>query len=225
MLLNAICVGCKFLSTAVRRAGVAGTDVLGKAGTSNVQGEDQKKLDLVANEVFKNVLRKSGQCCVLVTEEEDDPVFIEPPYRGDYCVVFDPLDGSSNIECGVSIGTIFGIYKVKNPGSKGSVDDVLRVSVSKLQLLPLESHLIHSHCPFHSTQTTARQGDGGSWVLHVRIHDGADADHRGRGRWIHTGFQPCEAHPFFTTFRRFLPMYCCFCVLFPYVLLSFLGRK
>jgi fructose-1,6-bisphosphatase len=104
MLLNAICVGCKFVSHAVRRAGVAGNDVLGAAGSSNVQGEDQKKLDIVANEVFKNVLRKSGQCCVLVTEEEEDPVFIAPPYRGEYVVVFDPLDGSSNIDCGVSIG-------------------------------------------------------------------------------------------------------------------------
>ena len=100
ILLNSICVGCKFLSTSVRRAGVAGNDVLGKAGSENVQGEDQKKLDVVANEVFKNVLRKSGQCAVLVTEEEEDAIFFEAPYKGDYCVVFDPFDGSSNIECG-----------------------------------------------------------------------------------------------------------------------------
>jgi fructose-1,6-bisphosphatase I len=125
VLLNSICVGCKFVATSVRRAGVAGNDVLGLAGEQNVQGEDQKKLDLVANEVFKNVLKKSGQCAVLITEEEEDPIFIGDPHRGDYCVVFDPLDGSSNIECGVSIGTIFGIYKVK-PGSKGDVNDVLR---------------------------------------------------------------------------------------------------
>lgn len=85
----------------------------------------QKKLDVVANEVFKNVLRKSGQCALLVSEEEDDPIVFEPSYRGDYCVVFDPLDGSSNIECGVSIGTIFGIYKVQ-PGSQGTIEDVLR---------------------------------------------------------------------------------------------------
>ena len=128
ILLNSICVGCKFLSTAVRRAGVAGNDVLGKAGSENVQGEDQKKLDVVANEVFKNVLKKSGQCAVLVTEEEEEAIIIEPEYRGDYCVVFDPLDGSSNIECGVSIGTIFGIYKVK-PESKGDLSDVTRPGV------------------------------------------------------------------------------------------------
>lgn len=125
MLLNSIGVGCKFVSSAVRRAGLAG--MMGMAGSSNVQGEDQKKLDLVANEVFKNSLRRSGQCCILITEEEDEPIFIEEPFRGDYIVVFDPLDGSSNIDCGVSVGTIFGIYKAKNPGSgKYSLEDVMR---------------------------------------------------------------------------------------------------
>ena len=79
------------------QAGVAGNDVLGKAGSENVQGEDQKKLDVVANDVFKNVLRKSGQCAVLVTEEEEDAIIIDQEQRGDYGVVFDPLDGSSNI--------------------------------------------------------------------------------------------------------------------------------
>ncbi|EFN53719.1 hypothetical protein CHLNCDRAFT_56257 [Chlorella variabilis] len=107
------------------QAGLAG--MMGMAGSSNVQGEDQKKLDLVANEVFKNSLRRSGQCCILITEEEEEPIFIEEPHRGDYVVVFDPLDGSSNIDCGVSVGTIFGIYKAKNPGSGNySLEDVMR---------------------------------------------------------------------------------------------------
>ena len=61
-----------------------------------------------------------------VSEENDDPIIVDERDRGQYCVVFDPLDGSSNIDCGVSIGTIFGIYRVQ-PGSKGSVNDVLRV--------------------------------------------------------------------------------------------------
>lgn len=123
LLLNAITVGCKFVASAVRRAGVAGSDILGKAGTSNVQGEDQKKLDIIANDVFKNVLKKSGQCSILVTEEEDDPIVIEEEYRGGYAVVFDPLDGSSNIECGVSIGTIFGIY---HTGTNKTPDELLK---------------------------------------------------------------------------------------------------
>ena len=65
-------------------------------------------------------------CPLQVSEENDDPIIIEEPYRGQYCVVMDPLDGSSNIDCGVSIGTIFGIYRVQ-PGSHGSVEDVLKV--------------------------------------------------------------------------------------------------
>ncbi|KDD73551.1 fructose-1-6-bisphosphatase, partial [Helicosporidium sp. ATCC 50920] len=120
VLLDAISTGCKLVAMLVRKADVK--DVMGLAGSSNVHGEDQKQLDIVANEAFKNLLRRSGQCAVLVTEEEDEPIFIDEAHRGQYCVVFDPLDGSSNIECGVSIGTIFGIYRV-NDGSSGSLAD------------------------------------------------------------------------------------------------------
>ena len=71
---------------------------------------------------------------VQVSEENDDPIIVEEAYRGEYCVVMDPLDGSSNIDCGVSIGTIFGIYRVQ-PGSSGTAEDVLRVGI--LNLNPL----------------------------------------------------------------------------------------
>lgn len=84
----------------------------GLANTSNIQGEDQKKLDVIANEIFVNALRSSNKVAVMVSEEDEDAIFVEAAQRGKYCVVFDPLDGSSNIECGVSIGTIFGIYRV-----------------------------------------------------------------------------------------------------------------
>lgn len=186
VLLNAICVGCKFISTAVRRAGVAGNDVLGQAGSSNVQGEDQKKLDVVANDVFKNVLRKSGQCAVLVTEEEEDPILIEEPYRGDYCVVFDPLDGSSNIECGVSIGTIFGIYKVKE-GSSGSINDVLRVSFACIVTILL-CHSIGLICTcLIIPQSAGWKGDGSCWILYVWFNDLSHAYYRSRCGRIHSG--------------------------------------
>ena len=108
------------------QAGLAG--ILGLAGSANVQGEDQKKLDILANEVFINMLKRSGQCAVLVSEEDEEAILVSPAAgdtAGDYCVVFDPLDGSSNIDCGVSIGTIYGIYK-KRPGSPGELGDVLR---------------------------------------------------------------------------------------------------
>ncbi|CAL8470986.1 g10528 [Coccomyxa elongata] len=121
ILLNAICVACKYVEAAVRKAGLAG--VLGLAGSGNVQGEDQKKLDVLANEVFINVLRRCGQCSVLVSEEIEEEIIIEG--GGDYSVMFDPLDGSSNIDCGVSIGTIYGIFK-KPAAEAASVKNVLR---------------------------------------------------------------------------------------------------
>lgn len=77
-----------------------------------MQGEEQKKLDVLANDIMINALRASGKTAVLVSEELDDAVIIEGRLKGEYCVVFDPLDGSSNIDAGVNIGTIFGIYGV-----------------------------------------------------------------------------------------------------------------
>ncbi|KAL0365956.1 UNVERIFIED_CONTAM: Fructose-1,6-bisphosphatase, cytosolic [Sesamum radiatum] len=91
----------------------------------SLKGEEQKKLDVLSNEVFIKALISSGRTCVLVSEEDEEATFVEPSRRGKYCVMFDPLDGSSNIDCGVSIGTIFGIYMVKDEG-KPKIDDVLQ---------------------------------------------------------------------------------------------------
>ena len=85
---------------------------VGLAGETNVQGEEQKKLDVLSNDIMINALRASGKSAVLVSEENEEAIFIEDKYRGRYCVVFDPLDGSSNIDAGVNVGTIFGIYRV-----------------------------------------------------------------------------------------------------------------
>ena len=85
---------------------------IGLAGETNIQGEEQKKLDVLANDIMINALRASGKTAVLVSEELDDAIIIEDGYKGRYCVVFDPLDGSSNIDAGVNIGTIFGVYAV-----------------------------------------------------------------------------------------------------------------
>ena len=88
------------------------------AGETNVQGEEQKKLDVLSNDIMVNALRASGKTAVLVSEELDEAIIIEERLRGKYCVVFDPLDGSSNIDAGVNIGTIFGIYMVvRNMGT------------------------------------------------------------------------------------------------------------
>jgi len=98
---------------------------VGLAGETNIQGEEQKKLDVLANDIMVNALRASGKTAVLVSEELEDAIIIEGRLKGRYCVVFDPLDGSSNIDAGVNIGTIFGIYRVAD-GSEGTIQDVLR---------------------------------------------------------------------------------------------------
>jgi len=123
LLLTAIQVTSKFIATNVRKARLI--NLVGLAGETNVQGEEQKKLDVLSNDIMVNALRASGKTAVLVSEELEDAIIIEEKQRGKYCVVFDPLDGSSNIDAGVNIGTIFGIYQVR-PDSKGSVEDVLR---------------------------------------------------------------------------------------------------
>ncbi|KAM1092781.1 hypothetical protein ACFX19_020314 [Malus domestica] len=123
ILLNHIVLGCKFVCSSVSKAGLA--KLIGLAGETNVQGEEQKKLDVLSNQVFVKALTSSGRTCILVSEEDEEAIFVESSKRGRYIVVFDPLDGSSNIDCGVSIGTIFGIYVAKDKQNP-SLEDVLR---------------------------------------------------------------------------------------------------
>ncbi|ODO08956.1 fructose-1,6-bisphosphatase I [Cryptococcus wingfieldii CBS 7118] len=122
MLLIAIQVTSKYIATNVRKARLI--NLVGLAGAENVQGEDQKKLDVLSNDIMVNALRASGKCSVMVSEEVEEAIIVGGS-KGTYCVVFDPLDGSSNIDAGVNVGTIFGIYKVQD-GAKPSVKDVLR---------------------------------------------------------------------------------------------------
>lgn len=84
----------------------------GIAGNINVQGEEVKKLDLLSNELFINMLKSSYATCLLVSEENETVIQVETDKQGKYIVCFDPLDGSSNIDCLVSVGSIFGIYKL-----------------------------------------------------------------------------------------------------------------
>ncbi|KAJ6819939.1 uncharacterized protein M6B38_398520 [Iris pallida] len=123
ILMSNLVLGCKFVCSAVNKAGLA--KLIGLAGDTNVQGEEQKKLDVLSNEVFVKALTSSGRTCILVSEEDEEATFVDPSLRGRYCVVFDPLDGSSNIDCGVSIGTIFGIYMVRDK-NEASLYDVLQ---------------------------------------------------------------------------------------------------
>mmetsp|Transcript_6423 Transcript_6423/g.18942 ORF Transcript_6423/g.18942 Transcript_6423/m.18942 type:complete len:342 (+) Transcript_6423:81-1106(+) len=123
ILMNAIATSCKLITSAVQRAGVA--KLYGLAGEVNSTGDDQKKLDVLSNDMMINALVNSGVCCVLVSEENEEPIVVPSGKSGKFCVAFDPLDGSSNIDCNVSVGTIFSVYE-KKPGSNGTVDDLLR---------------------------------------------------------------------------------------------------
>lgn len=108
-LLNSLCTAVKAISSAVRKAGIA--HLYGIAGSTNVTGDQVKKLDILSNDLVINMLKSSFTSCVLVSEENEKAIIVEPETRGKYIVCFDPLDGSSNIDCLVSIGTIFSIYK------------------------------------------------------------------------------------------------------------------
>src|SRR5579862_1212356 len=124
-LLSGITLATKMIESRVRRAGLS--DILGAAGLTNVQGEQQQKLDVFANQALIHCLGIRDAVAMLVSEENEEPVtFDRDSETGKYVVVFDPLDGSSNIDVNVSVGTIFSIYRsagnpkaaVLQPGSK-----------------------------------------------------------------------------------------------------------
>ncbi|EYC37545.1 hypothetical protein Y032_0781g2305 [Ancylostoma ceylanicum] len=108
------------ISSAVRKAGLA--NLYGIAGNTNVQGEEVKKLDELSNELMINMLRSSYACSGMVSEENEEIIDVEEGKRGKYVVSFDPLDGSSNIDCLVSIGTIFGIWRKITEGPATKAD-------------------------------------------------------------------------------------------------------
>jgi len=120
-LFGGIETACKALTNLVKRSQLPSSETLGYQGEVNVQGEDQKKLDVISNDVLKRALRFTGKLGVLASEEEDTPVDIMPENakkseividEGErYVAVFDPLDGSSNVDAGIPTGTIIGIYE------------------------------------------------------------------------------------------------------------------
>jgi len=109
-ILYALTLAAKIISREVNKAGIV--DVLGASGGTNVQGEVVQKLDIFAQDVIYNALDHTGDLCCMVSEEVDDVIPIPDEFpKGDYVLIFDPLDGSSNIDVNVSIGTIFSIHK------------------------------------------------------------------------------------------------------------------
>ena len=124
-LLYDIALAAKVISGLVRRAGLV--DVLGVAGHTNVQGEEQQKLDVIANETMKAAFAGTGRICVMGSEEEEDPIQVDGTFgHRKYTLLFDPLDGSSNIDVNVSIGTIFSIHRRVTESGPGTLDDLLQ---------------------------------------------------------------------------------------------------
>jgi fructose-1,6-bisphosphatase I len=126
-LLHHIGTAAKMVNKKINKAGLI--DILGYSGVMNIQGEYQQKLDLYADEVFINALRSSGECCGVATEENENELIFYDTFaaEGKYVVCIDPLDGSSNIDYNVSVGTIFSIYRRITPrGEKVNSKDFLQ---------------------------------------------------------------------------------------------------
>jgi fructose-1,6-bisphosphatase I len=124
-LLYDIALAAKIIAHQTNRAGLI--DILGEAGQVNIQGEMQQKLDVYADDVMRRICEHPGRLCVMASEEHEEVIPIEDKYeKGEYVLVFDPLDGSSNIDVNVSIGTIFGIYRCLNRELRGRIEDVLQ---------------------------------------------------------------------------------------------------
>eukprot|EP00931_Biecheleriopsis_adriatica_P061231 TRINITY_DN36808_c0_g1_i1.p1 TRINITY_DN36808_c0_g1~~TRINITY_DN36808_c0_g1_i1.p1 ORF type:complete len:498 (-),score=110.46 TRINITY_DN36808_c0_g1_i1:122-1615(-) len=140
-IMTSVAEASKVISKLVNTAPLKQAELLGLQGEINVQGEDQKKLDVITNDVFKNALRYTGKLGTLASEEEDEPVdgaamvgtstsnaipvlsetFAE---TGKYVCVFDPLDGSSNVDAGIPVGTIFGVFEEPNLDECGLPEDL-----------------------------------------------------------------------------------------------------
>lgn len=125
-LLYDLALAAKIISRQVRRAGL--NDIFGSAESVNVQGEIQQKLDIFANETVRHSVQHTGRTCVLASEEDEHPVPVpEGAPLGKYVLLYDPLDGSSNIDVNVPIGTIFSIHRrLTQAGTPGTLADCLQ---------------------------------------------------------------------------------------------------
>ncbi|KAI4861265.1 inositol phosphatase [Hypoxylon rubiginosum] len=123
LLCHALQFSFKAISHYIRRATLV--NLTGLAGQSNATGDDQKKLDVIGNDLFIAAMRSSGKCALLVSEEEEEVIYFKDQGGARYAVACDPIDGSSNLDAGVSVGTIFGIHKLED-GSMGTKEDILK---------------------------------------------------------------------------------------------------
>lgn len=128
-LLRDIALAGKIINREVNKSGLL--DIAGAYGSKNVQGEDQQKLDVIANIRFTRALKNGGQVCAIISEEDEEIIHLDQNCR--YVVAMDPLDGSSNIDVNVSIGTIFSIYRRISPvGGPVQKEDVLQPGTNQV---------------------------------------------------------------------------------------------
>lgn len=124
-LLYDIALAAKIIAVKTNRAGLV--DIVGTYGSENIQGETQQKLDIFADDVIYRMCDHTGRLCAMVSEEREEMVNIPPEFeKGSYVLVHDPLDGSSNIDVNVSIGTIFGVFRCIDWEKRGRIEDVLQ---------------------------------------------------------------------------------------------------
>jgi fructose-1,6-bisphosphatase I len=130
-ILYDLALACKMIANKVRLAGLA--DVLGEDGTENVQGEVQQKLDIIANSIIVKAMDHGGRLCAMASEEVAEIIPIPERFRrGKYVLLFDPLDGSSNIDVNVPVGTIFSVLKKVSAGEDGTLEDMLQPGVRQV---------------------------------------------------------------------------------------------
>jgi fructose-1,6-bisphosphatase I len=124
-ILYDLALAAKMIANKVRSAGLA--DILGSAESENVQGEVQQKLDIMANEIIVKAMDHGGRLCAMASEEEPGIIQIPEHFKcGKYCLLFDPLDGSSNIDVNVPVGTIFSVVRKITRGRHGEMEDILQ---------------------------------------------------------------------------------------------------
>jgi len=131
-LLHDLSLAAKVISLEVNKAGLI--DIIGFTGSENVHGEKVKKLDILAHEMLVKAMDHGGHLCAMASEEEEDIIHIPDQFHvGKYVLLFDPLDGSSNIDANINIGTIFSIFKRVSPeGTRGTLADCLQKGIAQV---------------------------------------------------------------------------------------------